>query len=98
MKLYFNVGYIVNAGESLQLVFGEEENSLHLHVHTMFYAENGLWKCEVDYFSKFISYHYRVVNEKGNVLREEFVGHHLSFPHNYKEFIIFDEWNNKNFP
>ena len=96
MKLYFNVGYIVNAGENLQLVFGEEENTIH--VHTMFYADNGLWKCEVDYFSKFISYHYRVVNEKGNVVREEFVGHHLSFPHNYKEFIIFDEWNNKNFP
>ena len=50
MKLYFNVGYIVNAGENLQLVFGEEENTLH--VHTMFYAENGLWKCEVDYFFK----------------------------------------------
>lgn len=96
MKLYFNVGYIVKAGENLQLVIGEEGNSTH--VHTMFYAENGLWKCEVDYFSRSISYQYRVVNEKGGVLRDEFVQHHLHFPHNYKEFIIFDEWNNKNFP
>ncbi|MGH1520612.1 4-alpha-glucanotransferase [Chryseobacterium sp. JK1] len=96
MKLYFNVGYIVKAGESLELVIGEEGAAVH--IHTMFYAENGSWKAEVDYFSKSISYLYRVVNEKGNVLREEFVSHHLSFPHNYKEFVIFDEWNNKNFP
>ncbi|AZA79128.1 4-alpha-glucanotransferase [Chryseobacterium sp. G0186] len=96
MKLYFNVGYIVKAGENLQLVIREEEAAAH--IHTMFCAENDLWRCEVDYFSKSISYQYRVVNEKGNVLREEFVPHHLNFPHNYKEFIIFDEWNNKNFP
>jgi 4-alpha-glucanotransferase len=49
MKLYFNVGYIVKAGENLQLVIVEEGA---VHIHTMFYAENGLWKCEVDYFSK----------------------------------------------
>ncbi|MCJ7934531.1 MAG: 4-alpha-glucanotransferase [Chryseobacterium sp.] len=96
MKLYFNVGYITKAGESLQLVIGEEGTSDH--VHAMFYADNGQWKCEVDYFSKSVSYKYRLVDEKGYVLREEFVLHHLNFPHNYKEFIIFDEWNNKNFP
>lgn len=96
MKLYFNVEYIVKAGENLQLVISEEGASAH--IHTMFSAENGLWKCEVDYFSKSISYQYRVVNEKGNILRDEFVSHHLNFPHNYKEFVIFDEWNNKNFP
>lgn len=96
MKLYFNVGYIVKAGENLELVIGEEGAAAH--IHTMFYADNGLWKCEVDYFSKSISYQYRVVDEKRNILREEFVHHHLHFPHNYKEFIIFDEWNNKNFP
>lgn len=96
MKLYFNVGYIVKAGENLQLVIREEGTAAH--IHTMFCAENGLWKCEVDYFSRSISYQYRVVNEKGSVLRDEFVQHHLNFPHNYKEFIIFDEWNNKNFP
>ncbi|WP_278495152.1 4-alpha-glucanotransferase [Chryseobacterium arthrosphaerae] len=96
MKLYFNVGYIVKAGENLELVIDGEGTAAH--IHTMFYADNGLWKCEVDYFSKSISYQYRVVDERRNVLREEFVPHHLHFPHNYKEFIIFDEWNNKNFP
>ncbi|MCS4305258.1 4-alpha-glucanotransferase [Chryseobacterium sp. BIGb0232] len=96
MKLYFNVGYIVKAGENLELVI--KETGASAHVYTMFCAENGLWKCEVDYFSKSIYYQYRVVNEKGNVLREEFVQHYLNFPHNYKEFVIFDEWNNKNFP
>ncbi|WP_241331432.1 4-alpha-glucanotransferase [Chryseobacterium arthrosphaerae] len=96
MKLYFNVGYIVKAGENLELVIDGEGTAAH--IHTMFYADNGLWKCEVDYFSKSITYQYRVVDERRNVLREEFVPHHLHFPHNYKEFIIFDEWNNKNFP
>lgn len=96
MKLYFNVGYVAKAGENLQLIIGEEGASAH--IHTMFYAENGLWKCEVDFFSKSISYKYQLVDEKARVLREEFVLHHLNFPHNYKEFIIFDEWNNKNFP
>lgn len=96
MKLYFNVGYVVNAGENLELVIGEEGSANQ--IHTMFCGENGLWRCEVDYFSKAISYHYRVAGVKGNTLRDELVKHHLNFPHNYKEFIIFDEWNNKNFP
>jgi len=96
MKLYFNVGYSTKVGENLQLMI-KDEGSVH-QTHAMFYGENGLWKCEVDYFSKTISYHYQLVDERGNVLREEFVPHHLTFPHNYKEFVIFDEWNNKNFP
>ncbi len=96
MKLYFNIGYSTKSGKHLQLVI-HEEGSVPKN-HTMFYAENGLWKCEVDYFSKSVSYQYQVIDEKGNVLKEEFVLHHLNFPHNYKEFIIFDEWNNKNFP
>lgn len=96
MKLYFNVGYSAQIGEGLQLVIKEEGAASK--VHKMFYTENGLWKCEVDYFSKSISYKYQHINERGNVLREEFVSHHLNFPHNYKEFLIFDEWNNKNFP
>lgn len=96
MKLYFNVGYSAQPGENLQLVVSDKETVSQ--VHTMFSTENGLWKCEVDYFSKLISYKYQLIDERGNILREEFVSHHLHFPHNYKEFIIFDEWNNKNFP
>ncbi|WP_027380321.1 4-alpha-glucanotransferase [Chryseobacterium daeguense] len=96
MKLYFNVGYSAKVGEKLQVVINEE-NAVS-QTHTMFYSENGLWKCEVDYFSKAISYHYQLLDERGNMIREEFVPHYLNFPHNYKEFMIFDEWNNKNFP
>jgi 4-alpha-glucanotransferase len=96
MKLYFNVSYSVKVGERLQLIINDE--GAVSQTHTMFYAENGLWKCEVDFFSKTVSYQYQLVDEKGNVLREEFVSHYLNFPHNYKEFVIFDEWNNKNFP
>ncbi|ASW76464.1 4-alpha-glucanotransferase [Chryseobacterium piperi] len=96
MKLYFNIGYSAKIGECLQVVINEEGAAPK--THTMLYAENGLWKCEVDYFSKIISYQYQLVDERGLVLREEFVSHHLNFPHNYKEFLIFDEWNNKNFP
>lgn len=96
MKLYFNVGYGTKVGERLQLAISEE--GAVSQVHPMFYAENGLWKCEVDYFSKSISYHYQLVDDRGIVLREEFVPHRLNFPHNYKEFVIYDQWNNKNFP
>ncbi|MEA1849765.1 MULTISPECIES: 4-alpha-glucanotransferase [unclassified Chryseobacterium] len=96
MKIYFNVGYSTKVGERLQLVISEE-NAVS-QTHPMFYEENGQWKCEVDYFSKSISYQYQVIDEKGSMLREEFVLHRLNFPHNYKEFIIFDRWNNKNFP
>lgn len=96
MKLYFNIGYSAKVGESLQLVIHEE--GAVSKTHAMFYAENGLWKCEVDYFSKSVSYQYKLIDERGNILKEEFVLHHLNFPHNYKEFVIFDEWNNKNFP
>ncbi|MCS3530913.1 4-alpha-glucanotransferase [Chryseobacterium sp. JUb7] len=96
MKLYFNVGYNAKVGEKLLLIINEEGSVSKSHV--MFYTENGLWKCEVDYFSKSISYQYQLVDDKGNIQREEFVLHSLNFPHNYKEFIIFDEWNNKNFP
>lgn len=96
MKIYFNVGYSTKVGERLQLVIsGKDAVS---QTHPMFYEENGQWKCEVDYFSKSISYQYQLVDERGNLLREEFVPHRLGFPHNYKEFIIFDHWNNKNFP
>lgn len=97
MKLYFNVGYNAKAGQNLQLLIVDDEGAV-AQSHILFYAENGLWKCEVDYFSKSISYKYQLTDEKGNVLREEFVQHHLNFPHKYKEFIIFDEWSNKNFP
>ncbi|WP_370897292.1 4-alpha-glucanotransferase [Chryseobacterium gossypii] len=96
MKLYFNIGYSAGSGENLQLVINQEDAVSR--THKMFYDENGLWKCEVDYFSKAVSYKYQLIDERGNLLREEFVPHHLNFPHNYKEFIIFDEWNNKNFP
>ncbi|WP_066440005.1 4-alpha-glucanotransferase [Chryseobacterium sp. CCH4-E10] len=96
MKIYFNVGYSTKVGERLQLVISEED--VVSQTHPMFYEENGQWKCEVDYFSKSISYQYQLVDEKGNLLRQEFVLHRLNFPHNYKEFIIFDHWNNKNFP
>lgn len=95
MKLYFNVGYHTKAGENLQLQICEDD--VPAKIHNMFYTDEG-WKCEVDYFSKSISYQYRLVDDKGKILREEFVSHHLNFPHNYKEFLIFDEWNNKNFP
>ncbi len=96
MKLYFNVGYNTKVGESLQLIINEEGAVPQKHI--MFYSENGLWKSEVDFFSRSISYQYQLVDETGNILREEFVSHELNFPHNYKEFVIFDEWNNKNFP
>lgn len=96
MKLYFNIEYHTKPGEKLELIIDEKDSAPRSH--TMFYTENGLWKCEVDYFSKSIDYKYQLTDDRKNVLREEFVKHGLNFPHNYQEFLIFDEWNNKNFP
>lgn len=96
MKLYFNVEYHTKPGEKLMLIVDEKDSPSQSH--TMFHTENGKWKCEVDFFSKKIAYKYQLVNEKEDILRQEFVQHYLNFPHNYKEFLIFDEWNSKNFP
>lgn len=96
MKLYFNVGYSTKIGEKLQLLINDEQTGYKAYPIT--YAENGLWKCEIDYFSKSASYRYQLINENATVIREEFVQHFLNFPHNYKEFVIYDQWNNKNFP
>lgn len=95
MKLYFNIEYHARSGEKLELLIDEKDSANRSYM--MFYADN-LWKCEVDLFSKTIAYKYQLKDERGNVLREEFVKHHLNFSHNYKEFLIFDEWNSKNFP
>lgn len=96
MKLYFNVGYSTKIGEKLQLVINDEDAGDK--IHPMVYSENGSWKCEIDYFSKSAFYRYQLINENATVIREEFVQHFLNFPHNYKEFVIYDHWNNKNFP
>lgn len=96
MKLYFNIEYHTKPGERLELIVDEKDSAARSYM--MFHTENGLWKCEVDFFSKSIAYKYQLKDERGNILREEFVLHHLGFPHNYKEFLIFDEWNSKNFP
>lgn len=96
MKLYFNIEYKTKPGEQLELVVTENENSPR--VHPMFYTADGLWICEIDFFSKSISYRYQLSDSKKNILRSELATHHLTFPHNYKEFLIFDQWNSKNFP
>lgn len=96
MKLYFNIEYHTKPGEKLELIIDEKDSAARSYV--MFHTQNGLWKCEVDFFSKSIAYKYRLTDDNGNILREEFVLHRLGFPHNYKEFLIFDKWNNKNFP
>lgn len=96
MKLYFNIEYHTKPGEKLELIIDEKDSAARSYV--MFHTLNGLWKCEVDFFSKSIAYKYRLTDVSGNILREEFVLHRLGFPHHYKEFLIFDEWNNKNFP
>ena len=96
MKLYFRVNFKTKMGEKLQLLVMEEGGEVRNHF--LNYNENGNWDAEVDYFSKAISYKYQLVNDGGTVLDEEFSLHELNFPHNYQEFIIFDVWNNKNFP
>ncbi|MBF8457349.1 4-alpha-glucanotransferase [Kaistella sp. G5-32] len=96
MKLYFRINFRTKMGEKLQLLVMEEGSEDKYHF--LNYNENGNWDAEVDFFSKTISYKYQLVNDGGTILDEEFSPHKLSFSHNYKEFIIFDVWNKKNFP
>jgi 4-alpha-glucanotransferase len=96
MKLYFSVRYITKKGESLfvsVITNGQEAQD-----HQMQPSDFGVWKAEVDHFSKDISYKYLVKNEENTTVAVEDVGHQLSFPHTYKEFVIIDVWNKKNFP
>jgi len=96
MKLYFNINFHTKFGEKLQILVSE--NGQESIAHPMEYTDNGNWKAEVDFFSKNISYQYQLLSSEGNILDEEFAQHKLDFPHNYKEFQIFDVWNMKNFP
>lgn len=96
MKLYFSIRYIAKQGENLFITINSDEQEKQ--DHQMQAADFGVWKTEVDYFSKEISYKYCVKDEQGNTVSEEGVNHQLSFPHTYKEFVITDVWNKKNFP
>lgn len=96
MKLYFRINFRTKMGEKMQILVIEEgsENK----IYPLNYSDGGNWSAEVDYFSKLISYEYQLVDDSGHVIDQEFTRHHLSFTHNYKEFVIFDVWNSKNFP
>ena len=83
-------------GEKLQLLVKEDGSEDKYHF--LNYTDNGNWEAEVDFFSKSIAYSYQLVNDGGKILDEEFSQHLITFPHAYKEFVIFDVWNKKNFP
>ena len=96
MKLYFKINFRTKMGEKIQILVTEEgsENK----IYPLNYTDNGNWNGEVDYFAKSISYQYQLVDNAGKILDEELNLHHLNFSHHYKEFVIFDVWNKKNFP
>jgi len=96
MKLFFHINFVTKFGESLQLVILEEGQEPK--TYDMQYAEQGNWNAEVDYFSRALSYQYRLVNTDHQILDEEYALHHLNLSHNYHEFQIYDVWNKKNFP
>lgn len=96
MKLCFTINFNTKPGEKLQMVI--KENGYEDKIHVLEYAENGEWKVEADHYSKSILYSYQLINEEGIILDQEYASHQLNFPHNIKEFNIFDVWNLKNFP
>lgn len=96
MKLYFNINFNTKIGEKLQLVLLEDKNKER--IFPMYYSDNGNWRCEVDYFSKELSYRYEIVNESDEILDKEYSNHFLQLVHNYSEYRVFDSWNLKNFP
>ncbi|WP_027376182.1 4-alpha-glucanotransferase [Kaistella palustris] len=96
MKLYLNINFRTKVGENLQVCLLEEGSEDK--IYSLSYTENGNWSAEIDYFSKTVSYKYLLTDESGQILDEEFSLHHLTFPHSYNEFLIYDVWNLKNFP
>lgn len=95
MKLSFSLIYHTKLGEHLQLIIQEKSKE---RIYDLSYTQNGVWRCEFDYFSRKLTYKYRLVNQNQEVLDEELVSHFANFPYNYEEFSVFDEWNLKNFP
>ncbi len=96
MKLYFTINYGAKKGEKIQILVTQDQKEPI--IHQLQYIKNGDWQGEVDYFSKSISYKYQLINEFGNVVDEELVSHQLELVHNFDEYLIFDEWDNRNFP
>ncbi len=96
MKLYFSINFGTRVGQRLVLRLYDEKNE-HRD-HNLTYSENNNWITEIDYFSKSIQYKYLLVSEQGDVLDEEIPSHNLILPNSFKEFVIFDQWNLKNFP
>lgn len=96
MKLYFNINFFTKKEEILGILITDEEGKEKSY--KMDYSDSGNWKAEVDYFSRKFSYKYQVFNAEDKIVDEEYISHALDLPHNYKEFLILDSWNNKNFP
>jgi len=96
MRLIFNLNFRTKMGEKMQIVVSEEGHENQ--IHPMQYTDNGNWTADIDFYSKSITYKYQLVDDFGNILDEELAQHQLNFPHNIKEFKIFDVWNSKNFP
>lgn len=84
--------------QRLVLRLFEDKNEHTSCDYDLTYSENNNQFTEIDYFSKSILYKYLVVNEDGEVLEEEIPFHKLNLPKSFKEFVIFDQWNLKNFP
>lgn len=96
MKLYFSINFGTKVGQRLVLRLYDEKNEYR--DHDLIYSENNNWITEIDYFSKTIRYKYLLLNEENVVLDQEIPQHHLNLPNSFKEFVIFDHWNLKNFP
>ena len=96
MKLNFTINFHTIFGQKLQLVLSE--NGKVMKVYDLVYNNNGNWSVDIDYFTRNFEYIYRVVDQAGNVVEEEFSNHKLDLPHTYQEYKIVDVWNNKNFP
>ncbi|MGZ5196996.1 MAG: hypothetical protein ACXWVZ_03535, partial [Kaistella sp.] len=65
MKLYFNINFRTKMGENLQVLITED--GTEDKIYPLNYTDNGNWSSEVDYFSKSITYKYRLVDEARSV-------------------------------
>lgn len=96
MKLYFKINFKTKFGENVCLQLLEDKNETR--EYDLCYGKDDFWTLELDYFSKSISYRYLIKNQNDTTVDQEYASHHLNFPNNFKEFLIIDVWNLKNFP
>lgn len=93
MKIKFEIHYITGWGQSLKLVFHEDDKS-KVTSHPMHFNKNSVWSVEADFAdeTETISYCYSVVNTDNTEFRETGNWRMVKFPFKSDKVEIRDNW------